>query len=734
MAPPHPLKSLLQLQLASDASSVLHLSFVLSTLSEDSLSPSPHLQKWTSRVTSLLHSKDAGARWAGMCIAYRTSSLSKPMMIECAQSWAGLAMSILTRSEPLPMLKASVRYLRHVLSAATEVPEFQRQLATPTVPKFSQALVSIVENVAEYELKTLAMDTLKDMVILYPSLHRALSISITDMCHRILNGSAPQRTNKRLLHSAANLYAALHYTGGKVGAANLWKKSVDETLQCLWAALMGLRTTFPVMNSPLPSCGLSVDDPVLAVSLNLDRLQCSIAALCSLLRTTVQRPVQVPAGRIMGLCLSLLACTADDEKEEVHTDATVRALELAIVPDLQSSACDLLCCLAKTIQHRLTPYISRLVVMMTYHLEQNPLPEQRCRLLKCIQVLLSNGFPPSTELSSTRLVKAIMRSLTPLLSTQPDAHSAEMDSGQSKKSRKRRRDYEGDEVFRLSKSVICSSLAEEEVILCALDALQVTMRGTELHPAVRSLTCRVLLSLSLSLPAMPRSSLSQDVHLYSLVQAKLNGICLELARGTTSAMGRSLGLVLKSTLTEGNEHTMKTKLEVQQQVDLLLHPRGPPLVRPLPHVEALSLFRAEESNEERAARTSLDLATIYDANAMDVAVEPIAVTPSLPEPTPRLVPTHLPTPTPRITAPAPPTVLTSQQRTSPITVAPTKDSADARSATSTRQAENSRPSTSCQNERAPVTLEPPHIPVVVDDDDDDEEAMPTIDMESDSDG
>lgn len=51
------------------------------------------------------------------------------------------------------MLKASVRYLRHVLSAAADVPEFQRQLAIPTVPKFSQALVSIVENVAEYELK-----------------------------------------------------------------------------------------------------------------------------------------------------------------------------------------------------------------------------------------------------------------------------------------------------------------------------------------------------------------------------------------------------------------------------------------------------------------------------------------------------------------------------------------------------------------------------------------------------
>ena len=66
----------------------------------------------------------------------------------------------------------------------------------------------------------------------------------------------------------------------------------------------------------------------------------------------------------MGFCLSLLACTADEEviffisprgyyfstkqQKEGHIDVTVRALELAIVPELQSSACDLLCCLAKT--------------------------------------------------------------------------------------------------------------------------------------------------------------------------------------------------------------------------------------------------------------------------------------------------------------------------------------------------------------------------------------------------
>lgn len=171
---------------------------------------------------------------------------------------------------------------------------------------------------------------------------------------------------------------------------------------------------------------------------------------------------------------------------------------------------------------------------------------------------------------------------------------------------------------------------------------------------------------------------------------------------------------------------------MQQEVDLLLHPRGPPLVRPLPHVEALSLFRAEESNEERAARTSLALATTYDANFKDLAVDPIAITPSLPERT-HQPPTHLPMPTPRATVPTPhtpPAVLTGQQITSPITAAPTKESDNA-SVTSSRQPKKDLPSTSGRKEYTPVTLEHPLIPVAVNDEED--EPMPIIDMESDSD-
>lgn len=56
------------------------------------------------------------------------------------------------KNEPTPTLKAAIRLLRFIFSAATEIPEFQRQVATPNVPKFSQALLQLVEKDVDREL------------------------------------------------------------------------------------------------------------------------------------------------------------------------------------------------------------------------------------------------------------------------------------------------------------------------------------------------------------------------------------------------------------------------------------------------------------------------------------------------------------------------------------------------------------------------------------------------------
>ncbi len=54
---------------------------------------------------------------------------------------------------PLPTLKAATRLLTHIFSVARDTPEFQRQIASPNVPKFSLALIAIAEDHPIRELK-----------------------------------------------------------------------------------------------------------------------------------------------------------------------------------------------------------------------------------------------------------------------------------------------------------------------------------------------------------------------------------------------------------------------------------------------------------------------------------------------------------------------------------------------------------------------------------------------------
>jgi hypothetical protein len=92
----HPLKALLQFQLASDASTTTYLPQILGDLSPQCFDTSSHNVKWTIRINSLLHSKDAAARWSACCLARQTALLSQPILLECAQTWIGVALPILS--------------------------------------------------------------------------------------------------------------------------------------------------------------------------------------------------------------------------------------------------------------------------------------------------------------------------------------------------------------------------------------------------------------------------------------------------------------------------------------------------------------------------------------------------------------------------------------------------------------------------------------------------------------
>lgn len=99
-------------------------------------------------------------------------------------------------------------------------------------------------------VKILCMETITCLVTIYPTTHRTCSNALTTFSLGYLNGTPSGRTNQDLMNAASQLFAALPMIGGKVGAVNLWRKSLDETLAFGWEAFLSLRTTSPTEGTP----------------------------------------------------------------------------------------------------------------------------------------------------------------------------------------------------------------------------------------------------------------------------------------------------------------------------------------------------------------------------------------------------------------------------------------------------------------------------------------------------
>ncbi|KAF6762174.1 rRNA processing/ribosome biogenesis-domain-containing protein [Ephemerocybe angulata] len=594
------LKSLLQLQLASDSSSVAHLPYILNTLNEDCFAPNPHLAKWSARINSLLHSKDAGARWTGLCIAHKSSLTSKTFMLESAAVWLPVVIPMLSRPEPTPMLKAGIRLLITVFTTATEMSEFQRQISLPNVTKFTNALASLAGAHADVELKELCLDTLARLIPIYPNAHRATFGHLSGLALSFLNGSYPRPTSTPLLEAAARLYSILHLTGGKVGAANLWRKALDDNLAFGWEALNSVRTTFPTESRNVVQVPEGTD-PSIHIPLNVDRIRCCSVIIRDLLHTMITRPVQIPAGQLIKYALALISASTEGQVDG-FVDPTTRAMELSVVPALWKYGCEIISTLADSIPQYLEPNLPRIYTVLAYRLEQPLTQHQRVHVLAAIQKLLQTSRFVDAPILPNRITRAVLPSLVVILSssaTNVEAHTDEA-SGKSKKGKKKAKNYAGDEVFKVSRDVICPTDVDSEVLLLALDVVRHCIQNPNLSSSQLSLASRVLLSIQLSLSQLSPSILSPNPQVFPQIQKKVNAICTEIASSSSVSLQKTLPLIARECVKIGDT-------ELHASLDLLIHPRLPPIVRPIPTTQSLSLFRVEESEEEASARSQLGL-------------------------------------------------------------------------------------------------------------------------------
>ena len=68
--------------------------------------------------------------------------------------------------------------------------------------------------------------------------------------------------------------------------------------------------------------------------------------------------------------------------------------------------------------------------------------------------------------------------------------------------------------------------------------------------------------------------------------------------------------------------------QAQKEFEVLLHPRVPPLIRSMPHVESLSLFKAEEPQDEAEMFSTLGLTSIHPSQSQ-IEQQDVSMTDSL---------------------------------------------------------------------------------------------------------
>lgn len=193
-----------------------------------------------------------------------------------------------------------------------------------------------------------------------------------------------------------------------------------------------------------------------------------------------------------------------------------------------------------------------------------------------------------------------------------------------------------------------------------------------------------------------------------------------------------------------------------RELDRLLHPRIPSLVRASSHVELLSLSRTEESVEEQEIRESLHLSVVLPSGEAEGAINPPSIT--ITTPCPRSVHPNIEKPS-NVDEPKTPTPAPLQQEplqahapfdlggahgpshmlnVSPAAQIPSTGRLNSNDTLySTQPDEISSASmsgvfTAPEGSHLGTTLEVTNV-VQEDDDDDDDEGMPSIDMGSDSD-
>ncbi|KAI5778524.1 rRNA processing/ribosome biogenesis-domain-containing protein [Geopyxis carbonaria] len=387
------------------------------------------LNKFKTRVSALLQSKAAPARWCGVVLAKCAVESSFEALATYGAVWTRLMVPLVARPEPptthIMVLRTLTRIFTHLTA---DRPTLTREIVTPHLPVVFTGLLNLVKTSTEDvdgALLATALEALRDLITAHPVTFRPFS-------QKVRAGLLMARVDQNVERLCREIYVSLHLcasnsskrgqaptassegSGKKVNAvAKEWAASISAVIDSAHNALdvvfAPVTEDYDYRNASSRSTSPDADLPEGQPDLLLRLLKSFF-----ILPTPAQPTIPLP--KLLDLTSRIFAVTAASQPNSA-VETHLREALFFRLPSLHAAALDLLDTVCRRLQSLFLPFVPTLLEQVSFIVDEERWSADvriaAYTLTTTLLTLAGAGLPGSSADSVHTLLTACSNELLP---------------------------------------------------------------------------------------------------------------------------------------------------------------------------------------------------------------------------------------------------------------------------------------------------------------------------------
>lgn len=570
----------------------------LSTSNKDEAS----YAKIHTRLSALLQSKNAGSRWAGVCLVKAMLQRIEgrwESLISHGLTWIKLLLRILERENFEPLIERTISTAHTIFQMTEGKPSLTRDLTTPSLPTLFTHIFAILakESMSDDLLKNILYH-LQSIVVSHPTTFRPFAGKLQALTTKYLNGFS---TDAELIDLAARNYASLHLCAPKNTAAEQWATGFNAVLGECHATCSYIFQTV-IEQKPLLPVPQGMDmlpftsDYATQVAQAVRRLQALLATIKAFLSTSTKDIVKIPVGQVVMLIQRMLEITPKSGIKASTPQSSQVAL-ISVLSQVHAQAFDLTYSALMTLGSHLNQHS---VLLEGLILSGCTNAQEDCKVaaLRALSALVSTC--DVVDKDKEILIKIIRDCITTINAIVPSSKlsisnaSKAQQNGQAQGQRKRKHAGTNEGSDQISHESQFHTRPSNSLLEQSVQLLQVVLTNT--HGVITKGTRQSIDNTVLKL--LLTCTISLDTFTTLLLLSLLKDSLFSAEPSIQAAALLAAGITTISSFTGSSDSRIREyAITIRNDIEVLIHPRFPAMRR---KIRALP----EEYDDDHAEATS----------------------------------------------------------------------------------------------------------------------------------